>query len=380
MGFGEFTQPYPSSKAVAPELKQLPGGGVTFKVSDAPPGQFQSYPEKSTLTRLASGNQGEIVACSDNVANGAALLPKIASAENGFAETVLHAYNNHYHLIIRPDDVWIALMVQFTFYMEANAEPLRHKFVAFPGKKQLIVSSPASPEKAGWTALAEAMSNEIAANIVDPSIREWAVPNFSTTTVKDRMAGAVTLMSSMKKYFDYVFMCGCGLPQVTLLGTVDDWKAIGERVIRFLEFDNDAKEMTQWIGLLEPVIKGFINTAEGKPDTQWWNSLIHRQGGGSFVPFVSGWMIAFCAFSETGQWCVDAQKRYVHRIPKGATFAPVKIVDLAKRKKYEAELHAGHIVGLAVSENPATVQPQIDWALIKPRSQKELQAAADSLW
>jgi hypothetical protein len=33
------------------------------------------------------------------------------------------------------------------------------------------------------------MTNEIAKHIVDTSIREWIIPEFSTTTDKDRVCG-----------------------------------------------------------------------------------------------------------------------------------------------------------------------------------------------
>ena len=34
---------------------------------------------------------------------------------NGFVDAVLAAYNQHHHLILRPDDVWIAILAQFNF-------------------------------------------------------------------------------------------------------------------------------------------------------------------------------------------------------------------------------------------------------------------------
>ncbi|KAG6823016.1 hypothetical protein H0H92_011714 [Tricholoma furcatifolium] len=35
--------------------------------------------------------------------------------KNGFVYGVLEAYNKHYNLIIRPDDVWIAILSQLNF-------------------------------------------------------------------------------------------------------------------------------------------------------------------------------------------------------------------------------------------------------------------------
>jgi hypothetical protein len=65
----------------------------------------------------------------------------LAPLSNGFVRTVLNAYNKHHHLIIRPDDVWIAIVAQLNLYINAHAEELRHKFVAHEGKKELKVTA-----------------------------------------------------------------------------------------------------------------------------------------------------------------------------------------------------------------------------------------------
>jgi len=49
------------------------------------------------------------------------------------------AYNSHHELILRPDDFWQAIVTQFSFYVNANAEALRDKIVDHEGKKELVV-------------------------------------------------------------------------------------------------------------------------------------------------------------------------------------------------------------------------------------------------
>ena len=49
------------------------------------------------------------------------------------------AYNLHHHLRIRPEDVWLSILTQLSFYINAHAEELRGKFVAHEGKKELEV-------------------------------------------------------------------------------------------------------------------------------------------------------------------------------------------------------------------------------------------------
>ncbi|KAF8294826.1 hypothetical protein DL93DRAFT_827955 [Clavulina sp. PMI_390] len=77
---------------------------------------------------------------------------------NGLVHTLATAYNQHLHVIIRsakrfyvacvvrrannagsvsrPDDVWHALLAQFSIYVQANSEALRGQFVSHEGKKE----------------------------------------------------------------------------------------------------------------------------------------------------------------------------------------------------------------------------------------------------
>ena len=81
-------------------------------------------------------------------------------------------------------------------------------------------------------ACAQQMAEEIAKNIKDPTLRTWVDPEFSTTTVTDRVCAAASLMSIMQKYFSYGFGIDCGIPSVTLKGTVEDWQSLRNKIDR----------------------------------------------------------------------------------------------------------------------------------------------------
>jgi len=74
-------------------------------------------------------------------------------------------------------------------------------------------------------------------NIKDPSVGEWLQPNFSTTKPQDRVVACVTVMATLQKYFTYTCRTKCGIPKVSLLGKVEDWKALRTKIDRLLEFD-----------------------------------------------------------------------------------------------------------------------------------------------
>jgi hypothetical protein len=66
------------------------------------------------------------------------------AAGNGFVDTAVRAYK-HYHLVIRPEDVWFSILVQLSLYINAHPGELRSMFVAHSGEKELILSPNTHP-------------------------------------------------------------------------------------------------------------------------------------------------------------------------------------------------------------------------------------------
>src|SRR5436190_18704185 len=112
--------------------------------------------------------------------------PAIYPSSNGFFYAAIDAYNCHHHLIIRPEDVWFSILTQLNLFINKNAEDVRSMFVPHQGRKELKVVGPRDFGK-----LAELMTYLIEKNIVDPSLREWMMPNFTTTTEIDRVVASV---------------------------------------------------------------------------------------------------------------------------------------------------------------------------------------------
>ena len=307
-------------------------------------------------------------------------------SENGFVHTVCAAYNNHHDLVLRPDNVWLAILIQFACYVEHHAEELRKVFVNHEGKKQLEVSASGTLRNAPYDEMAIAMTDQIAANLKDDTIREWAMPNFSTTTLTDKVVGAITLMAAVKKYFSYKWSLCCGLTNVTMAGTVEDWENVEKRVQRLLEFDNKSNYMKKWVSLLAPVCAQFTASAKGTPDLEWWKRVCSHHGNGSGPRYLSGWITSFCAFSTEGNWVGDKRSvrsnwgsdKYAdvnsyapegwiiidtNDIPTGSVRCDVELDD--NGTTYQCELLAGHSGSAAL--NKTTLAPHVSWLFrIKP--------------
>ncbi|KAI0703656.1 hypothetical protein C8T65DRAFT_696695 [Cerioporus squamosus] len=214
-------------------------------------------------------------------------LPRTVPMTNGFVHAVLEAWGFHMHLRIRPDDVWVAILNQLNFYINAHAEELRRYFVAHDGKKNLRVND------ARWDfgMLARKMSLKIRENVVDSTLVEWILPDFTTTTLHDRAVCSIIMMATLKEYFTYSMGETCGIPSVTLEGERSDWVDIYRRLDRLYELGD---EPSVWAEMLRPILRRFICAFDGDPDVKFWDT--------SPIDDLSGWLTAFCVWNNKGVW------------------------------------------------------------------------------
>ncbi|KAJ7226539.1 hypothetical protein B0H12DRAFT_1223791 [Mycena haematopus] len=224
--------------------------------------------------------------------NISAKIPNIIPNKNGFVATLLEAYTQDRALVIRPDDVWLAILCQFNFFVNARAELLRANFVAHEGKKELVITVvPATRYTVDFAEIARQMADLVEKNVVDPTLRAWATPDFTTTTLHDSTVSAVMLMATLKKYFDYtIMMAGCGIPRVTLDGEKSDWVNILERLEKLKEY---GVETTAWCHLLRPRVAHYTPGGSGRGD------------------HYTGWITAFTVFTKEGRWMGNQLKMTV---------------------------------------------------------------------
>jgi hypothetical protein len=94
------------------------------------------------------------------------------------------------------------------------------------------------------------------------------VCDFSTTTPAIRTASEVALMDTFASYFDYAMMCVCGIPKITIEGSLDDWQRIRARVEVLSTY-----ELEWWVSRLRPILDEFVLTAGGYPTREFWKAI-----------------------------------------------------------------------------------------------------------
>ena len=233
----------------------------------------------------------------------------IYASKNGFVHGAIKAYSNHHNLVIRLEDVWFAILTQLSSYINGHAEQLRGKFVAHEGKKELMLKYTRNNRfNLDWGIFAQDMANALEINVVDPDLRQWIMPCFSTTTYHDEILASILMMGALKSYFTYTCWTPCGLSAVTLLGEKEDWELLLEKLEKLKTFGEDTMK---WYGLLVPIVSRFVETFD-KPKANeillFWNCIAHykRQSGSTYY---CGWITASCYWDKQGNCLYEKPHR-----------------------------------------------------------------------
>jgi hypothetical protein len=197
------------------------------------------------------------------------------------------AYRRHLPLVLTPDAIWLTVAQGFARHLNNHAATLRKRFVAHEGPAVIAVrrddfvrGAAENPWAEVWPAFSEQIKGHIGAGS-----HGLIVADFSTTGATERAASEVVLMDGMQSYFSYRFVTRCGIPAVTLEGTVGDWEEVHRRVGRLAPFD-----LKWWTDAVQPITAEFVRAAQGRPTRSFWKGL-YKEEDSSGGPYVSGWLV-----------------------------------------------------------------------------------------
>ncbi|VUC34865.1 unnamed protein product [Clonostachys rosea] len=308
----------------------------------------------------------------------------ISPSSNGFVHAACDAYSQHHHLKIRPEDVWFSILAQLSFYINNHAEELRSVYVAHEGKKPIVVSAFGTMEGADFGRLALELTEQLDEHLNDPSLRNWIMPDFTTTETTDKVVAAITMMGTLQAYFSYGVSFCCGLPSVTLLGEREDWVKLRARLEKIPSWDKEGprkgrgvSELKTFVDRLETVLDFFIRSfddPQGSEVIAFWNKIVRKRSLGSGGSYMSGWLTAFCFWSEKGdriveEWdydpndCTIGGTRFqtieTADIPRGYTSVPVLVNDNGEIHK--TKMLAGSVGHRVTSSGDLLDQPYSSW-------------------
>ncbi|AKF11779.1 DUF4419 domain-containing protein [Sandaracinus amylolyticus] len=202
-----------------------------------------------------------------------------------FVAAVHAAFDQHRPLELSPDAVWLCIAQGFATHVQTNADRLRAQLVSHEGRETIVVrrddfvlGSPDNP----WPEVFTALSTQVAERTGD--LHALVVSDFSTTDATSRAASEIALLAAAQPYFGYQMHSLCGIPEITLTGTTDDWRAIERRAAALSRFD-----LSWWTDALAPVLAQFTRASQGDVDVAFWESL-YKLKNASGGPYVTGWI------------------------------------------------------------------------------------------
>jgi hypothetical protein len=349
--------------------------------------QIEEGAAKEWLTQLKQ--QLAVVEASEGTATGSIEACSryhgrlVAGVSNHPVITALYdAFTQHRPLCLSPDMILVLICQGFAHHVNVHAEKLRARFVQHEGKARIemrrddfIKGSPENP----WGEVINEFSLCVREHI--GSAHDLFVPRFSTTGPTERIAAEIVLLDAMQSYFEYVLHSRCGIPAITLEGTVEDWQELADRSQAFAEFD-----LEWWLRPLQPILQEFVATARGDVRRAFWES-VYKFGSFSGGAAITGWIAAFFPYfkdqqgqaTEQNPWIAEGGTKLKQLLagewdqarfnlcgpspgvfPSGLARAP--FVWNCLEQKFDMEFLGG-FVGVAQDSASLALRPEIGWAI-----------------
>ncbi len=286
-------------------------------------------------------------------------------------QCVIDAYIDHRPVVLTPDVIWITICQGFSRYVSAHSEQLRPLLVNHNDKQTLVVKTLPLPSGAvDWESVVDKFSDIIGENTKN-EVAKIITADFSTTGRVERIASEITLMDCVKDYFDYeVWFVSCGIPNITLKGTPDDWRRVLEKTKSLAQFG-----LEKWVAKLEPVLSEFVRAAEGNPRRNFWQGIVKYYNpddslrgpscapGGEPPEEIDGWILKFYP-DDNGK--VKRQIKWTDNMSPNQVCVPFKckVVDYDDVPLVEYDMYfVAGVVSVRVDSNTGALEPIIGWVV-----------------
>ncbi|MFO0712636.1 MAG: UDP-N-acetylmuramate dehydrogenase [Sandaracinus sp.] len=205
------------------------------------------------------------------------------------------AFSEHRPLVLGPDALWLTVAQGLARHVRLHSERLRGRLVRHEGTKRLTVhhEGPFPTDPGAIATLLAKMHDALAAEIGPGSARRFSC-DFSTTTSVERTASHIVLLDAYSPFFDYEMVGVCGIPSITLTGTLEDWQSILRRVRALDDLVHDSP-LADWPSRLVTIVDKLIEAVDGAPDRAFFQRIYKPKSayGGDKVTGWIGWLYPY---------------------------------------------------------------------------------------
>ncbi len=346
-----------------PRIIKADGKGITFTIETLTPPKdlLKEVSKKEVLTIFS--NQLEFIP-----------NPNQRLVKNGshpFLYGLYQAYSEHRPFVLSPDMLWLLICQAFSRTVNYNAKEFREYLVDFNQKKLLKVRNDAirlGDTNSPWEEVIHTFSQQIGEHVGKDFVNTLSA-DFSTSTLKEKIACEITIMDTVKPFFEYlVFYTICGIPIITVEGTPQDWQSLYKKALSLNIYPK-----TDWLEPILPLIKQIKSTTEGKIDLNFWQNIfkVHTKDEYGNPENFDGWIGHFYPFNKNGKRInLSEISRFIIEdifkelppeiVTVDFTLQEYNLINSKYNKEFPMEFWAGFI-GLSQDSECLAIRPKIDW-------------------
>lgn len=166
---------------------------------------------------------------------------EVFTKQNLLVKAVHSAFYDHHPLILSPDVIWLTILQGLANHVDQNSKRLRRKFVNHEKKITIVIQKDDFVKGSctnDWESIFPEFVDQIKANSKQ-HVLDFMPCDFSTSGAAEVVASHITLMDTVKHYFEYTATRGCGFPRITLSGKPEDWSKLRAKAEKLRPFELD---------------------------------------------------------------------------------------------------------------------------------------------
>jgi hypothetical protein len=301
-----------------------------------------------------------------------------------FFKFMVEAYADHRPIVLSPDIIWNVIAQGFSQHVNNNPEALRDRIVYHEkGKIELsvITKEELHSPNVKWDKLLNTFDNMIAESTKD-NLADVMRADFSTTDKTARIVSQMTLMSSVKAFFDYsVIYFSCGIPNITIEGTTDDWEKVLNKTQQLRKYNLD-----WWVGDLVPILNEFINASKGNVNKVFWRNIVKKDRPEKFVgggcswdrpTELDGWFLKFMPYDKKGKRTPQKVTYNYKDMPSQVINVDFMYKNLDTGTTTPMEMLCG-LVGIEVDSITNAMRPKLGWMVCEKNKQLEIESLTEN--
>jgi hypothetical protein len=265
---------------------------------------------------------------------------------HAFIECVLMCYNSHIDLCISPDHIWMLICQGIATHFKHRPHLRSQMFMKHFGNKHLFIQGDSFE-----TCIKNSIDN-LAEHINNHEFLKAMEHDFSTTTDTVRTAGKVTALSLLKKNYFMSYSLSCGIPNVILEGTEEDW----ERLIEKLNILSERIGLKWWFQRLAYILGKLLETYKGNVDEVFWSKIITSHNTWGSDGDITGWIMVFFPY-------VEKTKRNTVCLPDGKVVLGFldKVAETESGNVEIGQEFVAGFMGYIVNTEAGYISPNIGW-------------------